>query len=137
MPHRAIVRHRHFFALLPPPAEAGRIARMVERWFTATGSPVRRDRLHITLFALPAAIEVPSGLEERLCEAARAIAAAPVAVTLDRLSGGGGPIVLRPSRRIVALGALHHRSEEHTSELQSLMRISYAVFCLKKQTNKT
>src|SRR3546814_4081403 len=26
------------------------------------------------------------------------------------------------------------RSEEHTSELQSLMRISYAVFCLKKQT---
>src|SRR3546814_9950875 len=28
------------------------------------------------------------------------------------------------------------RSEEHTSELQSLMRISYAVFCLKKQTNK-
>src|SRR3546814_4731350 len=27
----------------------------------------------------------------------------------------------------------HERSEEHTSELQSLMRISYAVFCLKKQ----
>src|SRR3546814_6658872 len=32
------------------------------------------------------------------------------------------------------LGAL--RSEEHTSELQSLMRISYAVFCLKKQKQK-
>src|SRR3546814_5395574 len=29
---------------------------------------------------------------------------------------------------------LHARSEEHTSELQSLMRISYAVFCLKKNT---
>src|SRR3546814_4268359 len=29
-----------------------------------------------------------------------------------------------------------HRSEEHTSELQSLMRISYAVFCLKKNTQK-
>src|SRR3546814_7861585 len=29
--------------------------------------------------------------------------------------------------------AQHRRSEEHTSELQSLMRISYAVFCLKKQ----
>src|SRR3546814_2361890 len=27
----------------------------------------------------------------------------------------------------------YHRSEEHTSELQSLMRISYAVFCLKKK----
>src|SRR3546814_6188698 len=29
------------------------------------------------------------------------------------------------------------RSEEHTSELQSLMRISYAVFCLKQKKNKT
>src|SRR3546814_10332800 len=34
--------------------------------------------------------------------------------------------------RAAALGG---RSEEHTSELQSLMRISYAVFCLKKKTN--
>src|SRR3546814_2046357 len=33
--------------------------------------------------------------------------------------------------------AANHRSEEHTSELQSLMRISYAVFCLKKKKNKT
>src|SRR3546814_10409966 len=30
----------------------------------------------------------------------------------------------------------HRRSEEHTSELQSLMRISYAVFCLNKKTTK-
>src|SRR3546814_3614703 len=30
-------------------------------------------------------------------------------------------------------GGMAHRSEEHTSELQSLMRISYAVFCLKKK----
>src|SRR3546814_2000894 len=36
----------------------------------------------------------------------------------------------RPDRR-------RHRSEEHTSELQSLMRISYAVFCLKKNINNT
>src|SRR3546814_3334934 len=32
---------------------------------------------------------------------------------------------------------LEMRSEEHTSELQSLMRISYAVFCLKKKTETT
>src|SRR3546814_2705412 len=32
---------------------------------------------------------------------------------------------------------IRERSEEHTSELQSLMRISYAVFCLKKKNNKT
>src|SRR3546814_7014414 len=34
-------------------------------------------------------------------------------------------------------GSTIRRSEEHTSELQSLMRISYAVFCLKKQKTKT
>src|SRR3546814_3457327 len=34
------------------------------------------------------------------------------------------------------LGYEGKRSEEHTSELQSLMRISYAVFCLKKKKNK-
>src|SRR3546814_7124867 len=33
--------------------------------------------------------------------------------------------------------ATHARSEEHTSELQSLMRISYAVFCLKKKKTTT
>src|SRR3546814_1855270 len=38
-----------------------------------------------------------------------------------------------PSRRVRAnLDRIAERSEEHTSELQSLMRISYAVFCLKK-----
>src|SRR3546814_970260 len=35
------------------------------------------------------------------------------------------------------LGGLRHRSEEHTSALQSLMRISYAVFCLKKKNTRT
>src|SRR3546814_2316803 len=34
---------------------------------------------------------------------------------------------------IVGIGSNFFRSEEHTSELQSLMRISYAVFCLKKK----
>src|SRR3546814_4749019 len=34
-------------------------------------------------------------------------------------------------------GVIDQRSEEHTSELQSLMRISYAVFCLKKKNKRT
>src|SRR3546814_7415068 len=38
---------------------------------------------------------------------------------------------------VFAACKLYPRSEEHTSELQSLMRISYAVFCLKKQTINT
>src|SRR3546814_9910982 len=45
----------------------------------------------------------------------------------DRLQRTGPQL---PDMREVAL-----RSEEHTSELQSLMRISYAVFCLKKKKN--
>src|SRR3546814_6749512 len=39
--------------------------------------------------------------------------------------------VMTPTNAMLFLGGI--RSEEHTSELQSLMRISYAVFCLKKQ----
>src|SRR3546814_4330608 len=40
-----------------------------------------------------------------------------------------------PTARLIepVIPASHYRSEEHTSELQSLMRISYAVFCLKKK----
>src|SRR3546814_2559060 len=37
---------------------------------------------------------------------------------------------------MIAAGSIRARSEEHTSELQSLMRISYAVFCLKKKKYK-
>src|SRR3546814_5914959 len=38
---------------------------------------------------------------------------------------------------IIVVGHVCSRSEEHTSELQSLMRISYAVFCLKKKNHNT
>src|SRR3546814_4622912 len=38
---------------------------------------------------------------------------------------------------VLGLDPGYFRSEEHTSELQSLMRISYAVFCLKKKKQKT
>src|SRR3546814_3084816 len=44
-------------------------------------------------------------------------------------AGGGG---FSPARCAAYTIPDHVRSEEHTSELQSLMRISYAVFCLKK-----
>src|SRR3546814_9735924 len=50
----------------------------------------------------------------------------------DRMLMEGDPYALIEGMAIAGLA----RSEEHTSELQSLMRISYAVFCLKKK-NKT
>src|SRR3546814_1668978 len=42
----------------------------------------------------------------------------------------------KPVKKARARKAAEPRSEEHTSELQSLMRISYAVFCLKKKKKK-
>src|SRR3546814_8197086 len=55
-----------------------------------------------------------------------------------RDDGFGNPVAQHHKRRVpfrrLADGL---RSEEHTSELQSLMRISYAVFCLKKKTQQS
>src|SRR3546814_6101534 len=66
----------------------------------------------------------------------------------DRAAGGRAP-GRAPPRRVVSAPAgdsasgwsaagrpVHGRSEEHTSELQSLMRNSYAVFCLQKKTTE-
>src|SRR3546814_1782773 len=48
---------------------------------------------------------------------------------------GHRPALRRPAHRLLGLGLPGRpRSDEHTSELQSLMRISYAVFCLSKKT---
>src|SRR3546814_8593235 len=48
----------------------------------------------------------------------------------------GAGYVLHRNGTGQAVGGRQPRSEEHTSELQSLMRISYAVFCLKKKKQK-
>src|SRR3546814_14138302 len=47
--------------------------------------------------------------------------------------GRGECTGIERSAQAATAAADHERSEEHTSELQSLMRISYAVFCLKKK----
>src|SRR3546814_6559417 len=62
------------------------------------------------------------------------LSAEPVEIT-DAALGIGTAIVPVIGSLIVGLMA-RFRSEEHTSELQSLMRISYAVFCLKKKKLK-
>src|SRR3546814_7177515 len=54
-------------------------------------------------------------------------------VEVDR---SGEPITQAP-KWTASIGATQERSEEHTSELQSLMRISYAVFCLQKKIKRT
>src|SRR3546814_4422354 len=54
-------------------------------------------------------------------------------VTRWGMSDKLGPLQYSEGEEEVFLGYSRSRSEEHTSELQSLMRISYAVFCLKKK----
>src|SRR3546814_2061756 len=61
------------------------------------------------------------------------------AVAMVAVSPGTAP-TNRPNSADIAMTPStsgRNRSEEHTSELQSLMRISYAVFCLKKKTQPT
>src|SRR3546814_8980399 len=73
------------------------------------------------------------------------IALDDVTVTADSLLGGAGSgagvleRVFEEANAALAaeaVGIMSERSEEHTSELQSLMRISYAVFCLKKKKTR-
>src|SRR3546814_2705833 len=64
-----------------------------------------------------------------------------IGLVLQRAASGKGPLQSAPASGFQRLQAgrtlvLVDRSEEHTSELQSLMRISYAVFCLKKKKKK-
>src|SRR3546814_3045375 len=95
---------------------------------------------------------VPSGDARRLDFAAvsdSAIVSGLVYLALRVYSGRSAQEILAtPADYIADIGLAKHlsptrsnglRSEEHTSELQSLMRISYAVFCLKKkkQTHTT
>src|SRR3546814_5513131 len=62
------------------------------------------------------------GVRDLIAFGIAAIVGAGIFSTIGKASADGGPAVI-----------YLFRSEEHTSELQSLMRISYAVFCLKKK----
>src|SRR3546814_5962731 len=81
---------------------------------TATGNPALSDRIGSTAFSKKAWMRAADG-----------------ASSCTDFSAIGVPELSRQNRN--RLFVPNARSEEHTSELQSLMRISYAVFCLKKK----
>src|SRR3546814_8162718 len=68
-------------------------------------------------------------------ESATALRQACIGPREDRSAFHGTVSVERERQETAGPTGIPARSEEHTSELQSLMRISYAVFCLKKKTN--
>src|SRR3546814_15480502 len=104
---------------------------------TATPDVYTNCPTHALHAALPISPQLRGGIRRAGCE-----------------TGAGGAVIWRFPIGIFDMGDAHaffhsikytyaryrrgttKRSEEHTSELQSLMRISYAVFCLKKKTIK-
>src|SRR3546814_3905027 len=89
----------------------------------------RTDTLfpYTTLFRSTATTTAPSSTGSFPGSWSRAAASAPISQRSHRASR----CATKPPT-----ASRTRRSEEHTSELQSLMRISYAVFCLKKKKNK-
>src|SRR3546814_1246012 len=72
-----------------------------------------------------------TGMQRDSSGAVKAVETDRGTIACDQVIVGVGPWVKQ------IWDMLELRSEEHTSELQSLMRISYAVFCLKKKKNTT
>src|SRR3546814_10508676 len=101
------------------------------------------DRMRIGQFAVEQAVLDKA----RLVDVPWIVGVDLVAVDVDLDKARRGDLAEMHAVRVdevaaVLVGNLHrdmvedHRSEEHTSELQSLMRISYAVFCLKKKKQR-
>src|SRR3546814_2971724 len=74
------------------------------------------------------------GVARRRCARARLL---PAARHLCDHGAGGAGALTRFAGWPATVRRKRMRSEEHTSELQSLMRISYAVFCLKKKNTRS
>src|SRR3546814_3976279 len=99
---------------LSPTMEKGTLA----KWLVSAGDMVRAGDLIAEIETDKAMMELEADEEGR-------IARLLVPEGTDDVAVG----------TVIAVLSSEDRSEEHTSELQSLMRISYAVFCLKKKKN--
>src|SRR3546814_6569626 len=102
------------------------------RWVESQGLGAKTRQLDVRSSA---SIE-GEAIRERWAEQVNdALELAQVADRVDHRSYARQGVEMEPTVKMGHASAA--RSEEHTSELQSLMRISYAVFCLKKKKKKT
>src|SRR3546814_6297317 len=97
--------------LLPDLGEGLPDATIVE-WYVKVGDTIKLDENLVSMETAKAVVDLPS----------------PVSGKVLKLAGDAGDIIVTGTMLVE-----FERSEEHTSELQSLMRISYAVFCLKQK----
>src|SRR3546814_8593272 len=95
-------------------ARVAHLQRMAQRQAADFAGQQRQEGVHVLGVELLGLHELPVHRPQALAQLGEALAGE----ALDGFAGGG-----------------ELRSEEHTSELQSLMRISYAVFCLNKKKN--
>src|SRR3546814_1844094 len=115
----------------------------IDRQLLAGGIEAGRARLHRQQRALAGAVEPDvmqppwrTGRLQRLGDPERLQGRVAADQRLDQRAGGRAQVLQAlVELRGEVVGIQRLRSEEHTSELQSLMRISYAVFCLKKKTH--
>src|SRR3546814_8048739 len=91
-------------------------------------------RVRLPIPAIAGVDDIALGLPVAGCSLRRSVADAPARAAADGLADAPHE---RPVRVHDEDELGDERSEEHTSELQSLMRISYAVFCLKKKKHIT
>src|SRR3546814_8112425 len=114
--------------------EFERTASEIEQWWHLVGDVVDADRELRVPLQLNAGLQV---MREPAVGGARAGAVgADVAGDVAHAPVAAAPLVVQccaGGRETLQPRLVDARSEEHTSELQSLMRISYAVFCLKKK----
>lgn len=105
------VLHRYFFALRPPGDVADR-AGMLRNAFADAGGAVSDDRLHLTLGITDDFAERPVSVVDRMLGIGDAIDGEPFVLGLDRLSGNGRTIALRPSRVAPGLTALQRQIDQ-------------------------
>src|SRR3546814_2605500 len=98
------------------------------------GEPVGEETVTLTETEIPAHTHSLSGGDLNPPNRAQRVST-PTDAAMFGLSNPGTAYKVPPVTAETLFSAVT-RSEEHTSELQSLMRISYAVFCLKKKQNK-
>jgi len=100
--------HNLFFAVRPPKEKVREIVELTSA-LKIGGTPLRPERLHITILALATGCELPLGLIEEAAEVAETIRMAPLHVIFDRVAGGTNSAVLLPSEPLDALRMFRER----------------------------
>lgn len=134
MLHVPVPCHRLFFALRPPIVLARQIA-SAAHWFEGERGVLAPERLHVTIDILDDRDALDDDLARRLIAAGAAVAAAPFAITFDRVVGSARSIALRPSGRNAGLDAFraalvrergaHGIAERHNYRFAAHMTLGY------------